>query len=147
MHNWMATEKELIKREEGMSLTPYKDDLGNWSIGYGHHDKYVGKHTQEMSREHVEQMFNDDFNRALGIAIELYPEFFNLTDARKGALVHMAFQLGEGGMASFKSTLRLMATDNWIAAAYHIRHSKWAKQAPFRANRIAERIESGNYRQ
>lgn len=142
--SWQDTEKAVIMREEGLSLEAYKDNLGNWCIGYGH---FLKKPIPDISKQGAQRLLDEDFDKAVEIASTEVDNFHELNGPRKGALVHMAFQLGANGFSEFRATLTLMQQKNWHKAAAHIRMSLWAKQTPFRAYRIAERIESGRYRE
>lgn len=145
MADWEAIEKKLIKGEESCVLSPYKDSLGFWTIGWGHHDDTIRSDTPAWSQEHADEIFDEDFEDAHTTARRLCASFESLVGPRKGALTAMAFQLGYTSMSKFVPTLQLIDEDNFAGAAQHIRQSLWAKQTPARARRVAQRIETGVY--
>jgi len=59
--------KQSIKKNEGYSLRPYKDQLGFLTIGYGHlilssEKKLINKN---IKKKKLEKIFTNDFNKAL----------------------------------------------------------------------------------
>ena len=59
--------KKIIKKNEGYSSKPYKDQLGFLTIGYGHlilssEKKLIQKN---ISKKQLEKIFTKDFNKAL----------------------------------------------------------------------------------
>ena len=56
--------KKRIKKNEGFSKTPYKDQLGNLTIGYGHlikkKETYFFK--KSISKNKLDSLFESDFN-------------------------------------------------------------------------------------
>ncbi len=145
MADWEEIEKALIKKEEGFSSEPYKDHLGYWTIGYGHHDSLVREDTKPWSREYADQVFDEDFEAAISAAKRVCASFDTLNGCRKGVLVQMIFQMGESGVRKFVNTLHAIDRDDYETAARNMRQSLWAKQTPFRAQRMAKRMHTGDY--
>ena len=59
--------KLRIKSNEGYSNKPYKDQLGFFTIGYGHliipdENKYL---KNSYTKKYFENLFEEDFNKAL----------------------------------------------------------------------------------
>ena len=54
----------------------------------------------------------------------------------------MVFQMGKGGVAKFKNTLKAMADGDYKGAAAGIRNSAWYRQTTRRAEVMARRVES-----
>ena len=145
VYDWREVERELIKKEEGFSASPYRDSRGCWTIGYGHCDSTINSETAPWSREYAEQVLSEDFEDAETGARNVCATFDTLNDVRKGVLVQMVFQMGEAGVKKFVSTLRAVNNEDWETAARHMKQSLWAKQTPFRARRMAERMRTGEY--
>lgn len=145
MSDWRDVEKQLIKKEEGLSLKPYKDHLGCWTIGYGHCDSTINSETAPWSQEQADQAFDEDFEDAESAARRLCATFDTLNGSRKGVLVQMVFQMGEVGVSKFVNTLRFINDEDWESAARNMKQSLWAKQTPQRARRLAERMRTGEY--
>lgn len=142
---WRELEKSLLKKEEGLRLSPYRDSEGYWTIGYGHHSGRINASTGPWTLEEAEEQFNEDFEIAESAARRAVATFDNLNGCRKGVLVQMAFQMGEGGLRSFVNTIRHINDENYIQAAANMRRSLWARQTPARAHRMAKRMETGEY--
>ena len=60
--------KKRIKKNEGFSLKPYKDQLGCLTIGYGHlilpNETHLLKN--KTNKPQLNSIFDQDFERALG---------------------------------------------------------------------------------
>ena len=145
MADWKDKEKQLIKGEESCVLHPYKDSLGFWTIGWGHHDSTIGADTPAWSQEHADQVFDEDFEDAETTARRLVASFDSLSGARKGVVTAMSFQLGEATMKKFVGTIQAIDDEDWAGAAMHMRQSLWAKQTPLRVRRLAKRMETDSY--
>lgn len=72
------------------------------------------------------------------------PVYAKINRSRQMALENMAFQMGTGGVANFKTMLSQMAAGKWAEAASSAKQSLWARQTPGRANRVALIIKNGN---
>lgn len=143
--NWRDVEKEFIRHEEGFSAVPYRDSKEYWTIGFGHHDSTINSSTQPWTMDYANQVLDEDFEDAETGARNLCATFDTLNDARKGVLVQMVFQMGEAGVSKFVNTLRFINNEDFESAAKNMRASLWAKQTPFRARRLAKRMETGEY--
>lgn len=132
-----------LKRDEGEILVAYQDHLGFWTIGVG---ILIDKRKNGGLRpEESEFIFN---NRLKIITEELksrLPWFTKLDEARRGALVNMAFQLGVNGLINFKNTMALVAAGKYEAAGVEMLKSEWAKQTPARAYRISNQMRWGEW--
>ena len=80
--------------------------------------------------------------RALTVAL---PWFTELDAARQGVLVNMAFQMGTAGLLAFNRTLVAIAQQRYAEASAYMLQSKWAKQTPARAKRMADQMETGEW--
>ena len=56
----------------------------------------------------------------------------------QGVVIEMAYQMGFTGFTKFKKAIANMKDKNWKAAAAEMLDSRWAKQTPNRANRLAD---------
>jgi lysozyme len=66
-------------------------------------------------------------------------------EARADVLLNMAFNLGVGGLMSFKNTLNFVVEGDFEAAARGMLASKWAGQVKGRATELAEQMKTGKY--
>lgn len=132
---------EQLKRDEGIKLHAYQDHLGFWTLGIGRLiDIRKGGGITEEEAEYL--LANDIARRKRDLMLSL-PWFADLDEARQGALVNMAFQLGTAGLLAFKKSLELIRQGKYTAAHNELLESRWAQQTPARAQRIAKQIMTG----
>jgi len=127
-----------LRRDEGVRQFPYMDTVGKLTIGVGRNLVDVG-----LSSEEIDYLLANDISRTIHTAKGSIYFFSQLNEARQRALINMGFQLGLNGLLKFKKMLKSMAEDDFETAAMEALDSKWAKQTPMRAARIAEQIRSG----
>lgn len=131
-----------LKKDEGCSLTAYKDTLGVWTIGYGHtgpevHAGLVWK------QEHADAELTGDIlahNYALLKALPWVP---GLDPVRRRVLQNMCFNLGINGLLGFHNTLHFVQIGEYGEAADGMAASLWAKQVKGRARRLAQEMRTG----
>lgn len=132
---------EFIKRHEGIRLKPYTDSLGHITIGWGRNLDTAG-----ITREEADYLFVNDVTRATNAAMRVYGDRFgDLAPARQAALIAMAYQLGEAGLAGFKNMLAFMRSGDFRRAAEEAMESRWATQTLRRAHETATMIETGKW--
>ena len=99
--------RELIRRFEGLRLSPYHDDVGYLTIGYGHllsREKWadLSQRRTLLTEEEADDLLRQDvarFERAVARLIRV-----PLTQGQFDALVSFSFNLGAGALQA--STLR-----------------------------------------
>ena len=156
-----------LRFEEGVRPRAYKDHLGYWTIGVGrlidsvkggritaeedailmrNDPSRIGRpwRTYVLTDDEINMLLENDIERMTG-AIRNWPAWRAVGDnvARKVALTSMAFQLGVSGLAEFVNTLGMVEKGWFSPAADNMLKSKWAKQTPERAERIAEMMRTG----
>ena len=98
--------KDRIKKNEGYSDKPYQDQLGFYTIGYGHliTEKEKKYYIKNFKKKHFEELFEIDFKKAHK---QYQKKFFkkNHTILEKELLIEMLFQLGAKGVSKFKKML------------------------------------------
>ena len=125
--------KNRIKKNEGFLDKPYKDQLGFYTIGYGHlirknEDKYFIK---KYNKNHFEKLFEKDFRKAQN----QYKKYFlkeNHTPLEKELLIEMIFQLGAKGVSKFKKMLNFLNNEQRFMASLEMLDSLWYLQTPKR---------------
>ncbi len=137
------TIEELLLREEGFVSHAYRDHLGYWTIGIGRLiDKEKGGGITQVEAFYL--LLNDVDKIKTKLNGKL-PWWRDLDDTRRTILISMAYQMGVDGLLSFKNTLRYVRKGEWKKAANGMRASKWARQTPGRAERMARAMESGEF--
>lgn len=147
---------------EGPLHVAYRDTRRIWTTGYGFNlqdrnaakelaavtEKSVDKiiaHKEFLTDEEALKLLDNRIGVALSDSRRLIPDFDKLDDPRKLVVASMAFQLGYPTLSTFKSTLEAIQNGNFKDAANHMLNSKWARQAPSRAQALASAIETGQY--
>jgi lysozyme len=135
---------DQLRRDEGVRATMYRDELGNATVGVGHNL------SSPLSARAIQVMLEDDVD---AIDQELQAALLwaksALDDARYGALLNLAFNMGVGGvhagLLGFPRMLRAIQAQDWDAAARELLDSRYARQVGDRATRLAEQLRSGSW--
>jgi lysozyme len=128
---------DLLKRDEGVRLFPYRDTVGKWTVGVGRNLDDVG-----LSVDEVEYLLANDIKRTEADARQ-YPWFDALDETRKAVVLSMIFNLGPKGFAGFKNTIASIARGDYADAASRMLQSRWATQVGNRAVRLAAAMRTG----
>ena len=129
--------KIRIKKNEGFSLKPYKDQLGYYTIGFGHlirknEDRYF---KTKYKKKYLEQIFQLDFNKALND----YKKFLYKKNHKKNdkeLLIEMVFQLGLSGVLKFRKMLFYLNKRQKYMVCLQMLDSLWCKQTPLRVKNL-----------
>ena len=126
-----------IKKNEGFSSTPYKDQLGFLTIGYGHlilsNEKYLIETKQNKAE--LEKLFIQDFNNA----VKDYKKHLKKNTSNKKEeelLIEMVFQIGPIGVLKFKNLLSNMRKKNKHLVCFEMMNSLWYTQTPNRVKNL-----------
>lgn len=127
-----------LNRDEGSRNKPYKDTVGKLTIGIGRNLDDVG-----LSDDEIRYLCLNDIAR---VTIDLdthLPWWRKLDDVRQRVLANMAFNMGIGGLLTFKNTLSAVQSGDYETASTRMMVSKWAKQVGKRAERLAFMMATG----
>jgi len=129
--------KDRIKKNEGYSDKPYQDQLGFYTIGYGHliTEKEKKYYIKNFKKKHFEELFEIDFKKAQ----EQYQKKFfkkNHTILEKELLIEMLFQLGAKGVSKFKKMLYFLNKKQKLMASLEMLDSLWYSQTPVRVRNL-----------
>lgn len=127
-----------LKKYEGFRSTMYKCTEGYWTIGYGFNLE-AGMNEEEASlllRYRVSQL-----QAQLGGRLW----FKRLDHIRQEVIVQMAYQLGVGGVDTFKRMIGAISQGDYEKAAAEMLDSRWAKQTPNRAKQMAKVMKHGTW--
>lgn len=133
--------KEQLYADEGEKLSAYQDHLGFWTIGVGR--LIDSRKGGGLTKEESEYLLDNDIRRKTAEVKAAIPWFENLSEARQGVLLNMAFQMGTEGLLKFKKTIAMIEAGKYEAAAAGMLNSLWAKQTPERAARLSKQMRDG----
>ena len=131
--------KSRIKKNEGYSNKPYKDQLGFYTIGYGHLIKpYEKKYFKiKYKKKHFDELFEADFKKSL----KAYKDVFKKErhkQSEKELLVEMIFQLGKNGTSNFQKMIYYLNRKQKHMVCLEMLDSLWYKQTPKRVENLIE---------
>ena len=129
--------KDRIKKNEGYSNKPYKDQLGFYTIGYGHFitKKESKYYIKKFNKNHFEKLFETDFKRAHNEYKKFFFKKYHKT-SEKELLIEMLFQLGKEGVSKFKKMLYFLNKKKKFMASLEMLDSLWYLQTPERVKNL-----------
>jgi lysozyme len=128
---------EQLELHEGIRLKPYKDTVGKLTIGIGRNLDDVG-----LSKAEAYYLAQNDIRRRIN-RLEKFEWYRNLDEVRKKVIIDMAFNLGMGGLLSFKNMIKAIKLNDFPTAAVEMLNSKWANQVGVRAKRLSKMMKTG----
>ena len=139
-YNLDKMKRELL-RDEGFRRAAYRDHLGYLTIGIGRMiDKRRGG---GITRDEAAYLLASDLAK-IEVALDArIPWWRGAAPPRQRALLNMAFQMGVSGLMKFKRTLAAAERGDWNQAATNALKSRWARQTPARAKRVAALMRRG----
>lgn len=157
----VVDEFDMLRVDEGLKLTIYKDTKGYWTVGIGHLltkkddkaeairilDALVGRKTGgAITEAEARKIFSADVDtayRQIKASKILSPIYNKVSDTRRMGIVNMVFQLGIGGAEGFQNSLTLISNSQYTQAGKNMRASRWYSQTPNRAERVIKVLTSG----
>ena len=126
---------DQLTRDEEKRNRMYLDSVGKHTIGVGHNldDKPISDRACQVILEDDVADARDDLRRAL-------PWVANLSEPRQAALLNMCFNMGLGGLLTFKKALAAIQTGQWDRVGPEILDSKYAQQVGSRAHRVIKQL-------
>lgn len=150
-HNKLLME---LAQDEGVRSSPYRDSMGNWTIGIGHYignssslAKFKQLHTIPMTVPGVLALWANDLGTVFH-ALNVNAFWWSDIDpVRRRVLLNMCFNLGWGdgshGLSTFKTFLTLVEHNAFGAAADDMLRTAWAHQVGDRAVRLSVMMRTG----
>ena len=129
--------KKKIKKNEGFSFKPYRDQLGFLTIGYGHlilsNEKQLTK--IKKTKPELEKIFLKDFKGAVSDFNKHLSRYSN-NKKDKELLIEMVFQIGVMGVLKFKKLLTNIRKKNKYLVCFEMMNSLWYNQTPNRVKKL-----------
>jgi len=143
---------QMLNIDEGYREKPYIDSegypTGGIGIRLGPKGASLGMYQFTIPRNVAELWaltHAQDMEARLSASDALRPVWGGLEQARKDALVNMAFQLGFEGLMGFRKMLAAVRAGNWQEATRQGKDSKWYGQTKDRATRVLATLERADY--
>lgn len=142
--------RKMIIGDEGIRYTPYKDTLGIWTGGVGYNLEAHGITTEQIDTWRqtgipealVWEWFDECRDAAIVCCSQVFQPFGELPDDAQRVLVDMAFDLMYE-LRDWPLLRRAVAEHDWHRAGNEILRSEFAREAPERAQRLAEIMGGG----
>ena len=134
------TLREQLIREEGHRGDPYRDSRGFLTIGVG-----WNLDAHNLPDEVIDLMLTISIARVQTGLRARIPWYLGLDEPRRAVLESMAFQMGVGGLMSFRKMLAAVQVGNWREAGAEILDSNLRTQTPERTGRYAEQLITGEW--
>jgi lysozyme len=126
--------KEQLKKHEGFRPLPYEDTRGYLTIGYGT--------KLPITEEEAEMLLMKRLKDKAVLLAKKEPIFLTLPTSVKNAILNMAYQMGISGVLKFKKMWAALKEGDYEKAAEEMLDSRWAKQTPNRAKKLAEVVRN-----
>lgn len=133
---------ELVKQliaDEALRLKPYRDTKGKLTIGVGRNLEDRG-----ITKDEAMHLLSNDIAEVCADLDHAFVWWKDMSERRQIVLASMCFQMGLGGLLTFKKTLGAMRVGDYHRAADEMLDSKWAREdSPNRAIRLSAMMRAG----
>ena len=108
--------KNYIAHNEGEKFELYKDSKGKWTIGVGHlvQDDEMEKFKNGIDKTQSQELFNQDIQKHLKRAKELFPNYDTYLPKVKAAILDGVFR---GDLSGSPKTIKLINDGKWLEAS------------------------------
>lgn len=135
-----------LKRSEGWRSKPYLCPFGFPTVGWGFRIGPQGADIKQYQFTLPQSAGDAWLQELVGqVAQRIAPQLAGLSEPRQAVLVCMAYQMGVEGLLAFKKMLAATERGDYATAAAEMLNSRWARQTPVRAQRMAKQMETGQY--
>lgn len=153
-----VTAPPSLEHAEGKRAKAYTDTTGNRTVGVGFNMdtpsarrlwkqagvdadfEAVRSGKQQLSEEQIKRLYDTSVANAQSDLEDIYPEYTGLGKNQQEALLHLSYQLGAPKLSEFKGVLGALKAGNHKLAGKRLLHSKYARQVPQRAVRLANML-------
>jgi|TARA_Y100000310_G_scaffold340907_1_gene438258 lysozyme len=130
-----------LRADEGFVKHVYQDSRGYWTIGIGR--LIDGRKGGGITLEEARYLLDHDIDDAVR-GLDIHMVWWRaLVEPAQRALVNMTFQMGLQGVLKFKKMIACLERRDYEGTAVEALDSKWARQTPERAARIAALFREG----
>jgi lysozyme len=141
----------MLRRHEGLRLTPYYCSKNHKTVGYGWNlDNALPSDIASYLRIHgsitepmAERLLNISITTATDDCRAIFPGFDDFTEARRFALIDFVFNVGAGTAVTFRKMRAAIEAGNWGRAADEMIDSDWFSQVGVRGPEIVGMVRVG----
>ena len=132
-----------VREHEGYRNKVYLDTLGKRTVGVGHlcvEDFW--EDDKEYEEKFLMTILEHDLQTAIKGAKDLMSEngCMDIDEVAEEIIIEMIFQLGKTGVSKFKNMWKHLSALEYSDAASEMLDSRWAKQAPNRAQGMSAQM-------
>ena len=127
---------ENVKYSEGFSETPYEDDKGILTIGYGTNISVISKKEAELLLSNRINNAVKDVDKLLG-----YDVIIDLSDKQKDSLYELMYWIGLPRFSKFVRMIKALRSHNWNKASEEMMDSQLGVNYKTRANRLSSALK------
>jgi len=133
--------KKRLKRHEGLSLAPYRDPEGHWTIGWGHRIREPGS---SISIDEAEELLMQDMYHASDRFMKWKRDHCKWLDpTRSMVCVELIFWVGYHGFLLFRKMIAALERRDYPLAALELYNSNLGKHYSGRARELAQLMWEG----
>ena len=127
---------ENVKYSEGFSETPYEDDKGILTIGFGTNISVISKKEAELLLSNRINNAVKDVDKLLG-----YDVIIDLSDKQKDSLYELMYWIGLPRFSKFVKMIKALRSHNWNKASEEMMDSQLGVNYKTRANRLSSALK------
>ena len=133
--------KKRLKRHEKLSLAPYRDSEGYWTIGWGHRIREPGS---SISIDEAEELLMQDMYYASDRFMKWKRYHCEWLDSTRSMVcVELIFWVGYRGFLLFKRMIAALERKDYPLAALELYNSNLGKHYSGRARELAQLMWEG----
>lgn len=145
-----------VSNNEGFRATPYRDTEELWTFAKGRcletnplspeEWKYLLDHrlmTLSITLTGADWLMVRQVDATERECARVFDFWAELDDIRREVLIEMGYQMGMDRLLGFKKMLAAIRVKDWQSVEREALDSRWAKQTPGRATRLAEQLATG----
>jgi len=131
--------QEMLIRQEGCKLKPYRCTAGKLTIGCGRNLSDSG-----ITKEEALMLLTNDIKACYaGLSVYFFVnQFDTFPEPVQNVLISMRYQLGHSGFKQFKKMIFAAKNEDWGEMIAQMRDSRWYGQVTNRADELIKMVES-----
>lgn len=126
-----------VELAEGFRPKAYQDSGGVWTVGFGTNLQELRIDRGTAAHWLARGLVNAEAEATY------WPWYPDLSGPRQAVIVELIYNMGRPRLQGFVKMLAAVARDDFEAAAAELLDSKYARQVPGRAMRLARQLRTG----